>query len=267
MKHASLAVLLAAALLPASWAGAAVIGADGFDYPDGSVIGRNGGDGWAWRRSTGNQTGTLASWAANFHNAGGTRDVASGRLLTRDSSAARGFSATSQESVYNNNPSGGRVFYGVDMTWDARASWGGISAMDFGNEQTKFGVVFSGGTPYFGIESLTQGGWGGTNSGVALVDGQTYRIVAEVNFDSDVLRLWINPAADGEGSPNQTRTGFTTGNWLTGVRLGSGGSAPLAWDNVAIGTTFADVAIVPEPAAACLLALGGALMLPRRGRA
>jgi hypothetical protein len=60
---------------------------------------------------------------------------------------------------------------------------------------------------------------------------------------------------------------YTGTNWSTAVRLASSsvfsaGSA--TWDNIAVGTRFADV--VPEPATAAWLAGISALALLRRRR-
>jgi hypothetical protein len=100
-------------------------------------------------------------------------------------------------------------------------------------------------------------------STVTAIAGQTYRLVAELDFDTDQLNLWVDPAAGDEGAPDATRA-YTNTNWSSAVRLGSGGDGSTAWDNLVVATTFEEARVVPEPGSLAVLGLGALGLLKRR---
>jgi hypothetical protein len=255
----------------AAWAAAGVIvsalsvqavpvGSDTFAYPDGPIDNRAGGTGWAYERQ--DEPGAAPSAPSDWD---GAANVVGGRLVTLENVALRQYNGPSEGSVVPSNEregalqSTGSVFYAFDMTRQAGASWSGASSFDFGAERIFFGVP---GQPapnsFFGIE---ESGVGQTFSTIPAVAGQTYRVVAELDFDTDQLNLWVNPTAGEELTPDATRA-YTGTNWSTAVRLGSGGTGSTSWDNLVVGTAWADV--VPEPSTLWLGGIGAMALLRRR---
>ncbi|NNM27956.1 MAG: hypothetical protein HKO57_00420, partial [Akkermansiaceae bacterium] len=166
----------------------------------------------------------------------------------------------------------GQVFYRFDMTRSAGAEWGGVSSMDFGAERLFFGVPGADfANDNAGLE--ISGGGGTALTGINLVDGQTYTMVAAIDFDNGLVGLFVNPTgfsdfwnpADGSNSADATLA-YTGTNWSTGVRLASGGSDVTTWDNLTVALNDPnDVRLsVPEPAAGLLGGLAGLLLLRRR---
>ena len=85
-----------------------------------------------------------------------------------------------------------------------------------------------------------------------------------LDFDNDLLALWVDPDGGDSAASHDVSMAYAGDNWSTGLRFASGTS--VTWDDVRVGTSFADVT-VPEPSVP-LLALGTAGMvclLRRRG--
>ena len=262
-REIRLAAFAAAGALMASLSvNAAPVGTDTFDYPNGSIADRAGGTGWAAERT--DEAGAAPSGPSDWNVAFGTADVAGGALVTQNSGAIREFNGPSEGVTEPSNEregafrGTGSVFFGFDMTRQAGATWSGASSFDFGAEKIFYGVPD--GQNFFGID---ESGVGRGMSTIEAVAGQTYRLVAELDFDADQLNLWVNPVAGDEATPDATKA-YTNTNWSSAVRLASGGTGSTSWDNLIVATTF-DEAIVPEPGALGLLGLG-ALGLMRRRR-
>ena len=259
-----LAAWAAAAVVSSSLsAGAAVVGFEGFDYPDGTVVDQAGGTGWAYERTQ--ETGAVDSVPSDWDLAGGTANVVGGTLVTTGGGARRQFNGPVEGSAAGSNEregafrGTGSVFFGADMTRQAGADWSGVSSFDFANERLFFGVPS--GQAFFGI---SENGVGRTlSTTLQPAAGQTYRIVAEVNFDADVVRMWVNPDAGDQATPDLTRP-YTATNWSTAVRLASGGTGSTTWDNLVVATDWNDPGLVPEPGSLALLGLGGLGLLRRR---
>ncbi len=96
-------------------------------------------------------------------------------------------------------------------------------------------------------------------------------------YTNMTVTMWINPtsAIEADQTAGATRTGTNTSGYAAvgGIRMAAGyitGTAPLAtntgtFDEIRIGTSFADVVPVPEPAALGVGALGcGALLVAGR---
>ena len=265
-REIQLAALAAAGVMvSALTAGAAPVGTDNFTYPDGSIAGRSGGTGWAFKQYP--EAGAPASAPSDWDVAFGTANVTGGKLVTQESGAIREYNGPSEGVTAPSNEregafqNAGSVFYGFDMTRQAGAAWSGASSFDFGAERIFFGVPGGQtGQNFFGIE---ESGVGQSFSTVPVVEGQTYHLVAALDFDNDRLSLWVDPTAGDLANPDATRA-YTGTNWSSAVRLASGGTAPTSWDNLVVGTTFADV--VPEPTTIAWLGGIGALALLRRRR-
>ncbi|MBL6923736.1 MAG: hypothetical protein ISR39_16365 [Akkermansiaceae bacterium] len=258
---------------------ATVIGIETFDT-DGFIAAQTGGTGFNYDNIIGIATTTTSDW----DNVGSSPSVVGGALVTNDSSAKREYNGNIEGSAGGDGPNteragavrgGGIVFYSVEITRSANAVWSGISGYDFGNEKLFFGVPGSGAaTDTLGIG---ESGVGDTLGSVSLVDGVNHTLVAVIDFDNDLAGLFLDPdgsadfwnVTDGTNSADVTRA-YTSTNWNTAARLGSGGET--TWDNLTIGINDpTDVGIlatqpipVPEPTSGLLGCLAMLLFLKRR---
>ena len=262
-REIRLAAWAAAGVLMSSLSvGAAPVGSDSFDYPNGSIGDRAGGTGWAAERT--NEVGAPPSGPSDWNVSFGTANVTGGALITQESGAIREFNGPSEGVTEPSNEregafrGTGSVFFGFDMTRQAGANWSGASSYDFGAERIFFGVPSD--QSFFGIE---ESGVGRGMSTIPAVAGTKYRIVAELDFDSDVLNLWVDPVAGDELTPDATRA-YTNTNWSSAVRLASGGTGSTSWDNLVVATNWNDPGLVPEPGSLAVLGMGALALLWRR---
>lgn len=84
--------------------------------------------------------------------------------------------------------------------------------------------------------------------------GQTYRVVGAYNADTLENRLWVDPVTEASTSIFATETAAAAVSAF-GLRQASGDSTQLI-SNLAVGTSFSDVAVVPEPSSIVLAGLG-----------
>ncbi len=117
-------------------------------------------------------------------------------------------------------------------------------------------------------------------SGSPPLSGATITLVGIVDFDNNVLSLFINP--DGSdlynplnptAGPNNTadvvQTGFTSSSWSTRLRVQSASpiltAGTVTWDNITVATLPTDVGLaIPEPATCAIFLLAGGMGLARR---
>lgn len=224
-----------------------VVGIDTFEYPEGSIDLRSGGTGWDYDQNTEfddngvepGGDGDVSDWS------GGAVVNASGALVTNGNSALRQYNGPSEGA---NPPSEerdgafrgvGTIYYRVDMTRSSSATWGGISGFDFGGERLFFGV--NGANAATDTVSIEESGISGTSGSISLTDGQTYTMIAKIDFDGDLVSLWIDPdltRPEIENPADVTRA-YTGTNWNTAVRAGSGGE--VTWDNLAVTTSWVEL--------------------------
>ncbi|MES2598447.1 MAG: PQQ-dependent sugar dehydrogenase [Verrucomicrobiota bacterium] len=219
-----------------------VIGSDSFTYANGAIANRNGGTNWDFDNTTNNNAfigythAAPSTWDAVF----GTPTIATNKLTTQDSAAKREYGSPSEVNGSINQDGSSRykaVYYRVQMTRAAGVTWSGISSYDFANERVFLGVAFDP-NPSSGVREFTIGENGSTYTGIPVVDGQTYTLVAKMDFVNDKISLWVNPdLTQPETAPNAVRTYITDG-WSSAIRLGSGGPAATTWDDVAVGTSW-----------------------------
>lgn len=235
---------IAMMLSAASPTKAAVIGVETFDYPDGPVAGQSGGDGWDWNNVAKVHTGTVSDWDVAF----GAPQVTGGVLVTNNSGALRQYNGPTTGGAANPDTderlgalrAEGRVYYSAEMTrlaTDPGSPWGGMSGYDFGTERLFFGIpggANQGTNRYFGIGSAVS-----AYSNLSAVDGETYHLVAELDFDKDRVRLWVDPEINGFANPVVSAP-YTGTNWSTAVRLASG-PTQTEWDNLQVTTTYGQV--------------------------
>jgi len=246
-----------------------LIGCDGFFYDDGPVQDRTGGEGFDYENYFGNgpfigHTGTTSDWD-------GDAVVAGGKLVTVDDSradrdyngplegAAEGadarWGAVNQEGDWNASV----VYFKAEMTRRAGATASYIVSDDFGGWRMAFGVVDSGGSLQWGIEEFGVG-INSTASGPALLDDQTYTVVGKLDFDGDLLSLWVDPDLAGPeaGNPAIVTRPYTNTNWSSGVRLNSKGPGATEWDNVVVANSWEHLRkVITEPAAEVELVANG----------
>jgi hypothetical protein len=137
--------------------------------------------------------------------------------------------------------------------------WAGLSSYDFGTERIFFGMPGqSTATRFFGIQ--------GAFSTIPVQANTDYRLVFGLDFDNDLLTLWVNPDGADNASSYDFSQAYAAGNWSTAIRLASGGDGtdpmPVTYDNLIVATDFATA--VPEPSAGVLALLGGLLIARRR---
>lgn len=102
---------------------------------------------------------------------------------------------------------------------------------------------------------------------VPIVIGDTYLMVLKFDFDQDVVSLYVNPSSLGGPAPVSADAtlaldatfGFRSVAWYAGRDPGFG-----SLDELRIGTTYASVTPIPEPAALGLLAPAAMLLVRRR---
>lgn len=267
----SAAILLGSALASE----AVIVGVETFDYPNGPIEGQSGGSGFDYDNLNDSATGSVSDWDV----VGGSPSVLGGALVTDGSSAKREYNGTIEGSAGGDGPDteragaargAGVVFYSVELTRSAGAVWSGISSYDFGGERIFFGVPGAGAdTDTIGID---ESGVGNTLGTASLTDGQTYTMVAVVDFDNDLVGLFVDPDASsdfwnpatGSNSADVTRE-YTGTNWSTAARLGSGGEA--TWDNLTIALgdpTDVGLLAIPEPSSSLLAGLAALLVFRRR---
>lgn len=273
-------ILYASTLLFSHLSQATVIGIENFSYPDGSINGAVGGTGW-------NTAGGTSDW-------GGTPQVVSGGLVTDGpvplpygshpvaspaySSAYREYGGDESASAIQGV---GRVCFKFSMTtpYDSVIpSYMGLSSFNFGTETVFFGSVDNGfGFSRWGIQEI---GGAQTISATPPLSGATITLIGIVDFDHDILSLFINPDGSDLYNPlNPTayfdntadviQTGFASSGWSTRLRVQSASpivsAGMVTWDNLTVGTSPTDVGLaVPEPATFALFLLAGGLTLTRR---
>lgn len=239
----------------------ALIGADDFSYDDGAVADRSGGSGFDFDNSLTNNTFvghtlTDSDWDLVFGN---SPTVTGGKLVTQEGGAKREFNgpgegggANADERLGAVNPvtDAKAVYLRADITRSAGAAWSGVSSYDFGAERVFFGVV-GGNGPSGALEfGISESGVGSTfrESGpISPVDGRTYTIVGKVDFQNQLLTLWVNPdltKTEAENPPYVTRVYLGT-NWSTAMRLGSGGTGSVTWDNAVAARQWSALGVFP----------------------
>jgi hypothetical protein len=243
-------VFLAVAGLTASQASATLLTYEGFNYTVGSSLdNQNGGTGWAanW--------GQFLGGATSYTNAAGSLTDPTSTLLT---SAGKVQTAGAFAGRYNNAPGYGTAgttnYFSVLIQLNYTPTSGSFAGLQLFNNtgQGDLFVGLNGSGANWGLQH------GSTNaySTVAAASGQTVFLVLEADYGSasDTFKLYVNPTpgAAEPASPDATVS------YLIGTQNGLGFNAggPTSFDELRIGTTYADVTpvAVPEPSTVILVA-------------
>ena len=252
------------ALIPASQA--ALIAYEGFDIPDGSLEGQRGsGSGTAiWQSSTWDNTDNV--WSAS-----------SSRSLTYDSlntTTGGGFS-TGLGNQQSFRPFGLQAATGTYwMSYIISRDTGGgsdslgISLFNGGGENTFVGQA---GNLNYGFLAP----FGNFTSTTPVVSGEPTFLLARYVMDGNTgaststAHYWINPDISAEPSTAVADNGAGGTNFrafaFDRMRLGSFGSQG-TFDEIRLGTSFGDVAPIPEPTSALLVSTSLMIALGRRRR-
>ena len=220
---------------------AETIGTEDFSYANAPIDGLQGGTGWDWNELTGTHTGSVSDWDLIWGNV----SVQEGEVLTSNGGALREYNGPTVgvggDEGLGAIRNSGVVFYQVTMRRGVSGVWGGISTYDFGQERIFFGVPgFLAGNNQLGIE---EPGAGSTASGISLTTGQSYQLIAVLDFDNQLAGLFVDPDSMDSWSPSggtaDIKRTYTGGNWSTSVRLGSGGD--VYWDDLKVVDDWADL--------------------------
>ena len=249
--------LVAAASLLTATLQAAVIAYEGFDIPSGSLQGMKGsGTGTvAWQASTWNNTDNVWSADSTSTLSYGSLQTAMGTAFSSGAGnqvSFRSFGSQSATGTY-------WMAFSMNRTTGNTSSSMGVSLFDGGFENTFVGQA---GQTNYGFVAHFGGNFPSTTP---VVSGESAFLLARYVMDGNtvgqtsVAHYWVNPdissqpsdasAANGTGGTNFRAFAFDS------FRLGSFGSQGVI-DELRLGTTFGDVAPIPEPASFVFAGVG-----------
>lgn len=200
-----------------------VIKADGFDYPDGSLV-PNGG----WTSISGT----------------------SGDLLVSSGQAVVQHGVPSEDAELGFTSVSGDIYFGFDFSVDdLGAPYSGTDNEYFAHASFKARMDIvpgtSGGDYTVGISSSTstaQAIWS-----TDLTFGQVYRAIIKFDQVSGTAQLWIDPTVSTDTSISGTADGAATVNSFDLRQSDSSENETVRVDNLMIGQTFNDVLVFAPP--------------------
>ena len=215
---------------------------ENFSYPNGSLIGQNGGTGWS------------SAWFQTFSSGATNANISSGRLFL-DSSSTEQPQRNTSTVLWGTD--GSSAYVGFMMRLENPVASGASASF----------TVITRGTSGWGIGVLNnalriQGGGTAVNS--FFTPGTDYQFVLRLtrsDAGSDAAALWVNPTSEAD-TPLRT----TTNNYLPAGTLGespisvsiSPQEGTFSYDNIRLGTSFGQVA-VPEPGTGVMLCIAGGI--------
>ncbi len=256
----------AIALASLGTASAALTAKDAFDYTTGGLSGKGaagGGWGGAWGNASANGTKDVVSGSL-------TSSVASGETGNKASMVgASGGSAAIYRTLSSSITTGTYYVGFTFQTNTTSARTAGLSLFDgTATEKVLVGISNNEGTR----KLLISNGTFTDATAITAANGTTNQMVLRVDMSTtgnETLNLFVDQATEGTANATLTSINFGASGFNT-FRLFAGGAStdPLQsafFDEVRIGTTYAD-ALVPEPSSAMLIGSFGALALLRRRR-
>jgi hypothetical protein len=271
-----IAAATSAWLLSAATSSAGLLAYEGFDYNAGVIFNdtQNGGTGWAagdvWDVSSTTRM-EVTTTGLSYLNL-----QVSGRALKNNST-----SGVDAVRTIANAPTTDSVFFSFLVNGDTNTK-GRFGALIRPEDNTAGpGVVGlstvdslggAGADGRFGLRTnqANLGGLNGSNEAGSSQVG-TNLVVVQYNYTTNQASFWVNPTALGGTAPTPTNSGitFTTPTqtvqeFLFGYQDANSTSA--IFDEIRVGTTYASVTPIPEPAALSLLGLAAVPMMARRRR-
>lgn len=257
-----------------------LIAYEGFNYAAGSTLaGQTGGTGWAGGYSSG-VSNTVAAPGLTYTDANGTPLKVSGNTLTyydpdlshhydRDTRAianAASLSASGNSLWFS--------FIGQDYSSADEQTLRFDTANSVSPSYTALYIGKYNGSTHWAA-ALSQGGTATIDDGYGTypspaISDKTFA-VGRIDFGSttDNIRIWFNPLLGG-AAPSDAVANLNLFNVphlaLTNVTLQGGFSQNQAayYDEIRLGTAFADVTPTPEPATLAFAGVGGLALLTRR---
>jgi hypothetical protein len=275
-------ILVALVAMLASSASAALLLYEGFDYagPDPAPKDMYNDDSLCVPSHNGG-TGFTGAWVKTGAGGGGltTGSLSYGALLTTGNSSVQGGNIIGDDE--------GRTFTSATFNTNEGTKYWVSYLVNLEISPTNgptgswLGVKFNGQGLWFGLNYNTRN-WGmehpqGLNSAVAATAG-THLLVGSVEYTgtNSIKYLWIDPSVSTlNGADLQTSDAILTTSLGTAAKdtfaglmnMGTnGGSLNSQIDEIRVGTSYADVTPIPEPASILLLVSGilGAYKLRRR---
>jgi len=260
--------MLAGILTASTAAKAALIAYDGFETATGGLSGQAGGTGWS---------GTQSSWAA----VSGINVVANPLSYSNGSVVVNGGSNVAEitgavDSTSAASRSFDAQFGTVYFSFLFRSNAGTVDGNDFvhfmmnndsvNTNSAGIGKITTSST-FFGARIGGGNGGDTTDSAATFAAATTYFLVGKVSKTSggnfNRVELFVNPSSDIEpGSPSVTDNGDSLNTSIPFFSLRTtnlDADDRYQFDELRVGTTFADVVPIPEPSTWMLLILGGLL--------
>ena len=258
MKTSTIArVLFCVTLVSASFcvssAQAVLLLDETFTYPDGSILGQNGG-------TTG--TGSWTSAWTDSDDADGHFVMQSGELQ----SFAGGVTGAVERTFSSPASAGSTLYFAIDMEVVNNGEAGYSDYLEFLNGAVRMGVQNDSIQAHLGGQSglLTPANPAFTGS---------FRLVSRLQFNQigadEVLTFWIDPVSELDAAVATLQQNISALDLGTLLEFTQGGqeSNVVQFDNFMLGTDFnftPFVAPIPEPSS--LLLVGGVLLLVGRRR-
>ena len=258
MKTSGLLILTTLCMLSLGTASsrASLIAYEGFDYTaaEDGLPGQNGGTGFsgAWSASPNNDIQSPGlTW--------GSLQVSGNYAFTDDNSFGPGslrFLSTNQTGVV--------WVGGIVQSGNQGNGFMGLNLLNLGgNDQGAIAL----GQLYNGSKYAIYGESGVTQVSSTVDSGTLAFVAIQADLSAGTGTFYINPTGLGSGSAptgSDYSSAFTF-NAFTMSGIGLRGNANSSFDEIRVGTTWADISPVPEPSTVALTALGvGALLLHRR---
>jgi hypothetical protein len=239
------------------------IASDPFDYPVGSINGRNGGSGFSQPYSGNGQvnagsllytdlptTGNHVSTTTNGNGMFRLFSTVGRPIGMLDGSGKFGADGSSVYISFLERLDSGVV--------TAFGDYGGISFFNGATENLFFGDLgFDGFHKFWGVDPQ-EGSAAVKESGV-LVDSTIRLLIGRIDFasGSETIRFYVDPPLGAEPSTPAIGPFLMHDFRFDRIRIQSGGNGLYSFDEVSIGTTYANV--VPEPTAYGLLGVSSLL--------
>lgn len=299
-------LLIAAAVCLAPAARADLIVGDGFAYPAGPIVGRNGGTGWAnsWTTTNNSAAPAVSSPGLTFSQNSSTLAVSGNSLTTPGGDLGAFRRPPTAFGAYGGSPDPSQDLWisflvkntsGGSMT----DGYGGLSLFHddpnthIGTEQ--FFIGRTAGSSLYGFQNVSQAAVNDAQTGVfatgTTADTTTHLLVMNLTFTpsgTTYAALYVDPTpgvTDGGGQPtgytseiDNSNSPFVDGFQFDQFRFQSGGAmnSAFTFDEVRMGTQYLDVvpqqiAPTPEPGVLTFWLTGcgglGLVALRRRRRA